>query len=99
MSDEIKVVYKGYEKTVWMHGNKNDNSYFICEYRKDSYVPEGNPLNESVIWCAKFEKELESKDACNLDCEEYGYCETCRGFSAVGCQVCEIPRAARKEQK
>ncbi len=97
MSDEIKVVYKGYEKTVWMHGNDNDNSYFICEFRKDDFKPEG--YDEYVIWCTKFEKQLESKNSCNLDCPEYGYCETCRGFSAVGCEVCEVPRAARREQK
>ena len=94
---EIKTVNNGYRETIWMHGNKNDKSYFVCQYRDDMHLMPDAPVNsEYVIFCKKYNKVLESTDECNLDCDEYGYCDTCRGFSAVGCQVCEIPRGYDK---
>jgi len=86
---KIKAIVQDYTETVYMRGNKTaDGSYFVCEFRKD--------LDDGRMHCKKFDKPLESKADCNMDCEEYGYCENCRGFSAIGCEVCVIPRAGRK---
>ncbi|MBR5228956.1 MAG: hypothetical protein IKV96_03860 [Firmicutes bacterium] len=78
----------------------DDNNYYICQYRDDVHRDPKNPKGNSFItYCTKFEKEITEDFHCGMHCEEYGYCETCRGFSAVGCQVCEVPKGARKEQK
>lgn len=79
-----------------MQGNRNkDDSYFVCEYRDDLHSVDGSD-SDFIIYCKKHEHPLADKSACGMDCPDYGYCDNCRGFSAVGCQVCVIPRPVKR---
>ena len=88
-----------YDETQWMQGNRTkDNSYFVCEFREDrhKFSEAADGSIDSGMYCKKFDKRLESKDDCDINCPVYGHCNVCRGFSAVGCGVCEIPRPGLK---
>ena len=81
-----------------MFTEADDNNYYVCQYRDDVHRdPADTNGNKFIVWCKRFERELNEDFDCSMDCEEYGYCETCRGFSAVGCQVCEVPKGPRKD--
>lgn len=83
---------ENYSETIWMVGKRNpDNSYFYCEFLDRMYRDPEEP-EKRILFCKKFEKKLTDKSDCTMDCEIYGRCDFCNGFSAIGCQVCEIPR-------
>lgn len=50
----------------------------------------------NIKFCKHKKIRIENvSEFCNMDCEEYGRCRTCAGFSAVRCQDCDIPRPER----
>ena len=82
------------------HGGEQDTSasgapiYFICEYLEKLHHDE--ETDEYYKFCKHKKIRIENvSEFCNMDCEEYGRCRTCAGFSAVRCQDCDIPRPER----
>ena len=82
---------------IWFNGiaNKNDSgadNYFICQYLDRIYY--NQDTKEFYTFCRHKEIRVDDIAAvCNMDCDQYGACDTCAGFSAIRCQDCEIPRA------
>ncbi|MCI8284658.1 MAG: hypothetical protein HFE90_05240 [Firmicutes bacterium] len=83
---------------MWFRGRYNttdsgDVTFFICEYLEDTHY--NADTGDFFTHYCKMKKRQIEPDECNMDCEPYGKCETCRGFSAVRCQDCVIPRPAK----
>ncbi len=81
---------------LW-HGGVQETSpsgrpvFFICEYLDKMHHDE--ETDEYYKFCKQKKIRVDNiADVCNMDCEEYGKCDTCAGFSAVRCQDCDIPR-------
>ena len=81
---------------LW-HGGVQETSpsgravFFICEYLDKMHHDE--ETDEYYKFCKQKKIRVDNiPDVCNMDCEEYGKCDTCAGFSAVRCQDCDIPR-------
>lgn len=80
----------------WFGGQYQDSDsggrcYFICDYLENRY----DDLSEAPSYTYCTQKEIKIDDVklvCNMDCEQYGSCNTCRGFTAVRCHACEVPR-------
>lgn len=81
---------------LWHGGQQSESSsgkpiFFICEYLDKMHHDE--ETDEYYKFCKIKNIRVENiADFCNMDCEEYGKCDTCAGFSAVRCQDCDIPR-------
>lgn len=95
---EIKTVQmtKNISHDIWFQGksSKNDSgaeTYFICQYLDKTYY--NKDTKEFYPFCKHKNIRVDkSSDVCNMDCDQYGTCATCAGFSAVRCQECEVPR-------
>lgn len=87
---EVKVERKdswfGGRSAVGPNGGPD---YFICMYLDDMHYDE--ETGEYGPYCKHNNVSMKDK-VCSLDCDQYGYCRTCRGFSAIRCQDCDIPR-------
>lgn len=64
-------------------------SYFICQHL-DTWHQNAD-TGEYETYC-KYHQRPIGEEECNLDCDQFGYCATCAGFSAFNCQSCVIPR-------
>jgi len=77
----------------WFGGQYQDTDsggrcYFICDYLENRFDGQ-----RPYTYCTQKEMIVEDpKLVCNMDCEHYGRCQTCRGFTAVRCHACEVPR-------
>ena len=66
-------------------------TYFICQYLKEIF-PDA-PGEPSYMVCTQRDTVVDDiAGFCNMDCEHFGMCRTCRGFSADRCHQCFIPR-------
>ncbi len=66
--------------------------YFICNYLEERYssTPEEPPF---FTVCSQRNIRVEDpSETCNMECDVFGRCETCRGFSADRCHECAVPR-------
>lgn len=97
MSNKMKTVVEvSPAKThdLW-HGGKFDiapsgnPTYFLCQFLDKTHYDEETKTFFS--WCKHFRRP-EDGSSCTMDCDQYGRCETCGGFSAVRCSECDIPR-------
>lgn len=98
--NNVKTRDKDIGHDQWFRGRVDEFepgkfTYFICEYYKESYR---NPeTGEFYPVCIKKNLRFDDGPLCSMDCEEYGRCSNCRGFSAVRCDECTIPRMKPKE--
>lgn len=68
-----------------------ETTYFICEYKDKYHYDE--VIKDFILFCNhKQQPILNIEEECNLNCDMYGRCRTCNGFSAVRCSECFIPR-------
>ncbi len=81
---------------VW-HGGQSiklasgGSTYFICQELDKMH--QDAETGEIYTYCRKKGIRVDNPaDVCSLECDVFGRCETCNGFSAVRCQECEIPR-------
>ncbi len=94
VSTEVKGRLLDKKQDQWF-GTQNiklDNggySYFICEsYDKYHRDPE---TRRFVTYCSLKNVPIEEAN-CGMDCEKYGRCSTCVGFSADRCIACDVIR-------
>lgn len=95
--DKIKSVTEksNMKHDIWFSG-KGDVlqdgtvTYFICEHLNPAYYDEKE--KDFHQRCMYLGKNFDGDPECGMDCEMYGKCDNCRGFSAVRCQECTIPR-------
>lgn len=100
MSD-IKIVNldRSSRHDMWHRGEESISAsgapiFFICEHLEKMHYDEEK--EEYCKFCNYKNIRVEDPaEVCNMDCEEYGRCRTCAGFSAVRCQDCDIPRPER----
>lgn len=82
-------------KDIWFSGKSNlmgqngKPSYYICE--------NVDPMHffEDTKTFGPFCKEKKlpmDQVTCDTGCDQFGYCRTCSGFSAIRCQECDIIR-------
>ena len=84
---------------IWFSGahitGPNGNAcYYICQYfNKLHFVEKEDQIDgkEFTTWC-RFKDQFEDGSNCNLNCSEFGKCDTCGGFSAIRCSDCDIIR-------
>lgn len=80
----------------WFRGVSNEMesgeiTYFICENLEN--VLDDKTFNFKTHRCRLTGIEsAEASDICTMDCEHFGKCDNCKGFSAIRCQACFIPR-------
>lgn len=83
-------------KDIWFDGvgdtfEEGRVTYFICEYKDNYYYDDVE--KKFIVLCKYKNKPLtDIASECNMNCDMYGRCQTCNGFSAVRCSECEIPR-------
>ena len=83
-------------KDIWFDGAcdtlpNGERTYFICEYKDKFHYDEAT--KDFILFCKhKQQPMVNAKEECTLDCDMYGQCKTCNGFSAVRCSECYIPR-------
>lgn len=70
-------------------GANGQPSYYICQNIDNSHYFADTKTFGS--FCKFYKKPLEEVE-CSTACPEFGYCNTCAGFSAVRCQECDIIR-------
>ena len=67
------------------------DTYFICQYLDKNY--RNYETKETYKFCKHKQIRVDNiSEHCNMDCDQYGRCATCGGFSAIRCQECEVPR-------
>ncbi len=80
----------------WFRGISNEMesgeiTFFICENLDD--VLDDKTFNFKTHRCrVTGEEAVNASEICTMDCEHFGMCDNCKGFSAVRCQECFIPR-------
>ena len=63
-------------------------TYFICEHFRDREID-----GEHKQVCTAKDIIIENiDDVCNMSCDTYGRCDNCRGWTAIRCEACVIPR-------
>ena len=83
-------------RDIWFRGTHSvlpsgEITYFICQYLKEIF-PDA-PGEPSYMVCTQRDTVVDNiAGFCNMDCEHFGMCRTCRGFSADRCHQCFIPR-------
>ena len=70
-------------------------TYFICQFYNENF--RDPDTGEFYKKCTKKDIRFDDGPLCSMDCEEYGWCKNCRGFSAVRCDECTIPRMKKKD--
>lgn len=81
---------------IWFRGihsrlSSGEICYFICQYLEERFPD--TPQEQPYLFCTQRGAVVkDSADFCGMDCEHFGMCRTCRGFSAVRCQNCVTPR-------
>jgi len=82
-------------RDIWFCGASNLNGpngkpcYYMCDQvDKLHHFTETNTYGQ---FC-KFRQKPMSEVTCDENCEKFGYCDTCAGFSAIRCQECDIIR-------
>ncbi len=81
---------------IWFRGAHNQLSsgeicYFICQYLEERFPD--SPEEQPYMFCTQRGAVADNPaEFCGMDCEHFGMCRTCRGFSAVRCQSCVTPR-------
>lgn len=96
MSNKIKTVLEvspAQTHDHWHHGESELSpngllTYYMCAHYDKLHWDEENGY---TTWCKHFDR-FEDGSNCNMDCDQYGMCDTCGGFSAVRCAECDIPR-------
>ncbi len=84
------------DKDIWFSGvgdtlSDGNITYFICEYRDKFHYDEA--AKDFSLYCNYKKKPLKDLTSeCTMDCDMYGRCQNCNGFSAVRCSECFIPR-------
>ncbi|MGI6205758.1 MAG: hypothetical protein ACOYJI_03880 [Anaerovoracaceae bacterium] len=92
--DKKSVSKYNQSQDIWfggehLEGPNGGACYFICQYFDKMHLAEGS--RTFTKWC-KFYDRAEDGSNCNMDCPQFGKCETCGGFSAVRCSDCDILR-------
>ncbi len=91
---EMRKMKSSVENDIWFSGKYDITpnggiTYFVCQYFDKMHYNEER--KEYETYCKYYEKPSDGSE-CNIECDQYGRCETCNGFSAVRCQECEIVR-------
>jgi hypothetical protein len=96
MSDtKTKTASSNINRDIWFSGQSDVTgqngkpSYYICEHIDNTHYFEDT---QSFAPFCKFNSKPLNEVNCGLGCEEFGYCHTCKGFSAIRCQECDIIR-------
>ncbi len=80
---------------IWFTGQKDvledgNATFFVCQFYDDYHYDE--QTSAFVKYCKKDDRVFTDEVLCSMKCDQYGRCETCRGFSAIRCQNCYVPR-------
>lgn len=68
--------------------SSGETTYFICDHFLDKEID-----GVSTKFCRLKNMAIDNiDDVCNLDCDLYGKCDNCRGWTAIRCEACVIPR-------
>ena len=92
---KVKQTTSNIKKDIWFGGKttlcgaNGGPSYYICEHIDNTHYFEDTKTFGSFC---KFNKKPMEEVECGLACPEFGYCNSCSGFSAVRCQECDIIR-------
>ena len=82
-------------KDIWFGGKtticgaNGKPSFYICEYIDNMHYFEDTKVFGP--FCKFYQKSMDEVE-CGLSCPQFGYCNSCAGFSAVRCQECDIIR-------
>ena len=68
--------------------DSGETTYFICEHLRDREI---DHVSRQVCTAKNIVSD-NLDEVCNLDCEVYGKCDNCRGWTAIRCEACVIPR-------
>ena len=80
---------------IWFTGQKDvledgNSTFFVCKYYDDYFYDDKS--SSFVKYCKLNNIVFSDGPGCSMECDQYGRCETCRGFSAIRCQNCYVPR-------
>ena len=80
---------------IWFTGREDvledgNTTFFICKSYDEYHMDE--KTGDFVKYCKHKGVLFADGPECSLECDQYGRCETCRGFSAIRCQNCFVPR-------